>query len=183
MASVEGGGQATKYLDEMAANLATASIVRAGFTEAAKYPDGTPMALAAAVNNFGAPARGIPPRPFFSTAVDRGRPVWGKQLGGLLKLDGWNARRALETMGQTMAGGIADALLDTTGPALSPVTLLLRARFPTRDGMTAADVWQAFRDVASGNIDKTTTSTGGRPLVWSGGMLKQLQGPQAYEVE
>lgn len=181
-AGVSGGDKASAYLDEMADKLATAKIVRAGFTEGSKYPDGTPIALAAAVNNFGAPAKGIPPRPFFTNAVNDGRPVWGKQLGQLLKADGYDSRKALETMGAVMAGGIAQKLVETDGPPLSPVTLLLRSRFPTRDGMTTADVWQAFRDVARGTVPNVTP-TGGKPLVWSGQMLQSLSGPSAYEVE
>lgn len=182
MVGVSKEGDAGAYLDEMATNLATASIVRAGFSESSKYPDGTPIAMAAAVNNFGAPAKGIPPRPFFTTAVNAGKPVWGKMLGRLLKADGYDTRKALETMGGVMAGGIAEALVATTGPELSPVTLLLRQRFPTRDGMTPADVWQAFRDVAKGVVP-VNTATGAKPLVWSGQMLQTLQGPSAYEVE
>lgn len=182
MAGVEGGDGASAYLADMAEKLARAKVVRAGFPATSRYPDGTPMALAAAVNNFGAPAKGIPPRPFFTTAVNAGKPVWGKQLGRLLKADGYDSAKALESMGGVMAGGIAASLIQTTGPALSPVTLLLRQRFPTRDGMTPGDVWQAFRDVAAGTV-ATTTATGAKPLVWSGQMLSHLQGPSAYEVE
>lgn len=181
MASVEGGDKAGPHLDDLAEKLARARIVRAGFPEGSEYPDGTPMAMAAAVNNFGAPAKGIPPRPFFTTAVNEGKPVWGPELGQRLVAYGYDSAKALEDMGQVMAGGIAEKLVETTGPPLSPVTLLLRSRFPTRDGMTPADVWQAFKDVRSGTV-ASTTATGGKPLVWSGQMLSHLQGPSAYEV-
>jgi hypothetical protein len=178
---VTGGDAAGDYMDDMAERLAHARIVRAGFPESSRYADGTPMATAAAVNNFGAPAKGIPPRPFFTTAVNAGKPVWGRELGERLKAADYDSAKALESMGMVMAGGIAEKLVETTGPALSPVTLLLRSRFPTRDGMTPADVWQAFRDVKAGVVP-STTGTGGKPLVWSGQMLNHLQGPSAYEV-
>ena len=182
MAGVTGGDKAGEYLQRLADKLGKAKVVRAGFPEGSRYTDGTPIATAAAVNNFGAPAKGIPPRPFFTTAVNDGKPVWGKRLGLELRAAGMDSLIALERMGAVMAADIAVALVQTTGPALSPVTLLLRQRFPTRDGMTAADVWQAMRDIAKGVVP-SVTGTGGKPLVWSGQMLQHLQGPQAYEVE
>lgn len=182
MATVSGGDAARRHLEELARKLGTAKVVRAGFTERAKYPDGTPVAVAAAANNFGAPKKGIPPRPFFSNAIAQNKPIWGKRLGMELRAAGMDSREALERMGSVMAGNIAESLVELNAPALSPVTLLLRERFPTRVGMTFGDVMAARRDVASGKVSKLT-GTGAKPLVWTGFMLQSLQGPQAYEVE
>lgn len=180
-ADVLGGDRLSRHLDELGRKLGKAKEVRAGFPEGSKERDGTPMALIAAVNNFGAPAKGIPPRPFFSEAVEKGRSKWGPQLGAQLRAADMDSKVALERMGAVMAGDIGLSLIATDGPPLSPVTLLLRQRFPTRDGMTVGDVWQAFRDIASGAVP-ANTATGAKPLVWSGQMLAHLQGPQAYEV-
>ena len=152
-----------------------------GFPEGSKYPDGTSMALVAASVNFGAPAKGIPPRPFFSSAVTAHRQGWGKVLSMQIRAQGLDAHKALEATGIQMAGDIAASLVATNGPALSPVTLLLRERFPDRVGMTFGDVMQARRDIASGTVP-SVSGTGAKPLVWTGKMLNHLQGPQAYEV-
>ena len=40
-----------------------------GFPKGSTYDNGTPIATAAAANNYGSPAKGIPPRPFFSNAI------------------------------------------------------------------------------------------------------------------
>lgn len=182
MATVQGGDAAAAHLEELARKLGTASKVRAGFTERARYPDGTPVAVAAAANNFGAPRKGIPPRPFFSNAIANNKPAWGQRLGLELRAAGMDSREALERMGAVMAGNIAESLVEMNAPALSPVTLLLRERFPDRVGMTFADVTAARRDVAAGKTSKLN-GTGAKPLVWTGFMLQSLQGPQAYEVE
>jgi len=182
MATVSGGEELTRHLEELARKLGSASKVRAGFTERARYPDGTPVAVAAAANNFGAPRKGIPPRPFFSNAIANNKPAWGQRLGLELRAAGLDSREALERMGAVMAGDIAVSLVQTNAPALSPVTLLLRERFPDRTGMTFADVTAARRDIANGTKPGVSGS-GAKPLVWTGFMLQSLQGPQAYEVE
>ena len=182
MASVSGGEKTVDYLAGLRARLKKATVVRAGFPEGSTEADGTSLPLIAAVQNFGAPGRGIPPRPFFTNAVRDGKATWGKRLALEMKAANLDTQVALERLGSAVAGDIALALIAITDPPLSPVTLLLRQRFPTRDGMTPKDVWKAFRDIANGETP-VTTATGGKPLVWSGQMLQHLQGPQAYEVE
>ena len=178
MVAVSGGVRMAGKLDAIKKRLRSARVVRAGFTEQAKYPDGTPVAVAAASTNFGAPAKGVPPRPFFSDTVREKRPVWGPKLGELLKKSGLDASVALELMGGVMAGDIAQQIVEGNYLANSEVTNLLKQRFPTRDGMTFADVIQAWEDVEKGE-----SAPAGKPLVWSGIMLQSLQGPGAYEVE
>ena len=87
MATLTGGGKLEGWLAGMARKLSRADTVRVGFLEGSTYPDGTPTALVAAVQNFGAPARGIPPRPFFSNMITKYGPGWGDQLG--LGLQPW----------------------------------------------------------------------------------------------
>ncbi len=43
--------------------------VNVGFYSTSRYEDGTPVALVAAVNEFGAPDKGIPERPYFRKAL------------------------------------------------------------------------------------------------------------------
>ena len=58
-----------KRLSEIARGLDKAAKVRIGFLENATYPDGKPVAMIAAIQEFGAPARNIPPRPFFRQMI------------------------------------------------------------------------------------------------------------------
>ena len=181
MAGLGGGDKLRAELNRRMANLATAKAVQAGFAQGSRFENGVSMATAAAANNYGAPSRGIPPRPFFSNAVAEGRKTWGQLLALELKRHDFHAARALEGMGAHMAQDIAAALVAITGPALSQVTLLLRDRFPDRVGMTFEDVMKARADVAAG-VQSTLSGTGAKPLVWTGQTLQHLQGPQAYQV-
>ena len=72
-------------------------------------------------------------------------------------------------MGSGIQGQLAQSIVDFSGAPNSPVTDLLKQRFPTHDGMTFEDVQQARRDVAAGE-----TAPAGKPLVWSGDMLKSI---------
>ena len=181
MAEWSGGDALKRILASLSGKLRNAKEVAVGYPEGSKYPDGTPFAVMAAANNYGNPSNGTPPRPFFSNAVQAGKKTWGPLLADQLKAQGYDAAKALETTGTQMAFNIAESLVATNGPPLSPVTLLLRERFPTRTGMTFADVLQARRDVASGKASGLT-GTGAKPLVWTGQLLQHLYGPSAVEV-
>lgn len=53
MAGFSGGEALQAYLEELAGNLAKGDALRVGFLEGATYPDGTPVATVAAVQEFG----------------------------------------------------------------------------------------------------------------------------------
>lgn len=165
MAEVSGGERTIAAIKAFVDKLGKADEVRVGFLEGATYPDGTPVATIAALNNFGAPGAGIPPRPFFSNMIADKAPGWGAQFAGVLKACDNEADAALELMGEGMAGQLREAIVQTTGPANSPVTDLLKQRFPM-GGQTFADVQEARRDVAAGE-----TAPAGKPLVWTGLLL------------
>lgn len=169
MAAVSGGDGLSRKLVEIGNALSKAREVHVGFLEGATYPDGTPVAMVAAINNFGAPEAGIPARPFFTDMIAKNSPDWGDIFSNVLKAANYDAQKALALMGDGMAGQLREAIVDMDGPANSPVTDLLKERFPTRDGMTFADVMQARHDVAAGE-----TAPAGKPLVWSGTMLNSV---------
>jgi hypothetical protein len=67
--AVKGGEHLGAKLREIGRCL-SAGELQVGFMENADpYPDGTPVALVAAVQEFGSPSNGIPPRPFMRPAV------------------------------------------------------------------------------------------------------------------
>lgn len=170
---VAGGERLEAYLSNLARKLGKGGTVRVGFLENATYPDGTSVAMVAAINNYGAPAAGIPPRPFFTNMVNREAGGWGVDMAKALKATGDDVPKALALMGERIAGKLREAIVDTNDPPNSPVTNLLKQRFP-QGGQTFDDVLQARADVAAG-----AQAPAGKPLVQSGVMLAAVD----YEVE
>jgi len=172
-ATLSGGEALERKLAEIARKVSRPGTLRVGFLEGATYPDGTSVATVAAINNFGAPEKGIPARPFFSNMIRANSGGWGDQLVSLLELTGYDATRALGLMGEEIAGQLRQSIIDTMAPPNSPVTNLLKQRFPM-GGQTFDDVLKAWDDVAAGE-----SAPAGKPLVWSGTMLRAVN----YEVQ
>lgn len=174
--SLSGGEKLEAKLAEIANRVARGGTLKVGFLSGATYSDGTPVAMVAAINNFGAPEKGIPPRPFFTRFIEENSARWGEQLANLLELNDWDVDRALNLMGVGMSGQLRQSIVDTNAPPNSPVTNLLKQRFPNGkdSGMTFDDVLAAWADVAAGD----DSAPAGKPLVWSGHMLNSVD----YEV-
>ena len=170
---LSGGDRIEAALKDIADKLKDGAKVRVGFLENARYPDGKSVAQVAAINNFGAPGAGIPPRPFFSNLVAEKSPGWGEKLLRLLRHTNYDAKAALELMGAGIAGQLRQAIVDMNEPPNSMVTNLLKQRFPM-GGQTFEDVLQAWADVAAG-----AKAPAGKPLVHSGHMLQSVD----FEVE
>lgn len=172
--NLSGGDKLERRLAALSQQVAKGGKLRVGFLEDATYPDGTSVAMVAATNNFGAPGAGIPPRPFFNKFIADNSDEWGAQLARLLQGSNFDVEKSLNIMGMGMVGQLQTAIIETNEPPLSPVTLLLRERFPTGD-YEAGDVWAAFTDIAAG---ETPSGGSSKPLVWSGVMLSSVD----YEV-
>lgn len=165
MSAMTGGAKLDAYINQQQAAVKTATTVRVGFLEGSDYPDGTPVAMIAAIQDGGAPAKGIPPRPFFRNMIAAKGGQWPAQLGNLMKINNGDAHKSLTMMGEGIAGQLRQSIIDTVSPPNSPVTNLLKDRFPL-GGQTFADVLKARHDVANG-----VTAPAGKPLVQSGAML------------
>jgi hypothetical protein len=173
MASVKGGDQMAKRLAKIAAKVAKLPNVRVGFLENAKYPNGTPVAMIAAIQEYGAPRARIPPRPFFRTMITAHKGEWGKELGLVLKSVDYDAKIALDQMGQHIAGELRQSIVDTIAPALSPITLMLRMMRKKNPALvvTGRTVGEAARRVAAGEKAKGVST---KPLVDSGNLLNSI---------
>ena len=101
-------------------------VVQVGFPTSAKYEDGTPVAYVAVINNYGAPAQGIPARPFFEPAIAAHKKEWtaflGKSIGRVSKGQ-WTANDAFDALGYTVGSDIQIAIRDVTSPPLKPETI------------------------------------------------------------
>jgi hypothetical protein len=174
MATISGGQNLERALNEIARKLGNKpTTVSVGFLEGATEANGTPVAMIAAINEFGAPSRGIPPRPFFRTMVAAKSPEWAPALALALEKTDNDVSAAMAMMGEGIAGQLRESIIATNSPPNSPVTNLLKQRFPM-GGQTFEDVLKARRDVAAG-----ATAPAGKPLVQSGVMLGSVD----YEVK
>jgi hypothetical protein len=173
MASVKStsGGEALAYkLRSMRERLSSGHLARIGFLEGASYPDGNlNVPTVAALQEYGAPEAGIPARPFFSGMIKRESPMWGERFGQVMKANDMDAVKSLEIMGMGIAGQLRQAIVDYTAVPNSPVTDLLKERFPM-GGQTFEDVQQAREDVASGKV----AAQKGKPLIHTGHMLNSV---------
>ncbi len=170
-----GGAKLQAVLAELARKADRSAVVSAGIPADAKYPDGTSVAMVAAIQEWGAPSRGIPPRPFFRPMVAEGEQHWGPDVANWLKAKNYDAIAALTEVGHQMEDELRESIIAVTSPALSPVTLLLRQRFWTNpQDIKFSDVMQAREDIASG-ITPDVTGTQSHPLMWTKQMFDSIK--------
>lgn len=120
---LQGGDKLKGILEGIAAAATNAKEVRVGFLEGSTYPDGTPVAMVAAINNWGAPSRGQPPRPFFSQMVADKSPEWGPATGALLIANNYDAAKTLAQVGEAVAGQLRQSIVDFSSVPLAPSTI------------------------------------------------------------
>lgn len=123
MVKISGGDKLASALTEIARNASKASEVDVGFLEGATYPDGTSVPMVAAVQEFGAPSVGIPPRPFFRSMIQEKSPEWPGAVAGLLKANDYDAEKTLGQTGAAIKGQLQQSIRDTNSPPLKPATI------------------------------------------------------------
>lgn len=167
-------------MKELAKKLDRPGTLRVGFLEGATYPDEahTSVAMVAAIQNFGAPKVGIPPRPFFSNMVKDKSPSWPSAIAKTLKSTGMDVNKTLGLMGEVVRGELQQAIIATNEPPLSPVTVMLRGMKSKDQSLvvTRSTVEEARARVAAG---KTNYGASSKVFIDSGHMLKSAD----YEVK
>lgn len=123
---LSGGGRFDTVLSSMARRLGEPSETRVGFLEGSTESDLTSLPMVAAIQEFGAPAVGIPPRPYFRGMVKQHKGEWGGELGKVLPTVNYDAMKALSLMGEKIGDELRQSIIDLTDPPLSPVTVMLR---------------------------------------------------------
>jgi hypothetical protein len=123
MVEVSGGDKLRDKLQGIGRQITNASDVKVGFLAGATYPDGTPVALAAAITEFGRPSIGQPPRPAFRNMIAAKKGEWPASIAGLLKDNNYDALRTLQQTGEAVAGQLRQSITDITGPPLKPATI------------------------------------------------------------
>ena len=177
MATVKGGSKAAVKIAELGKKLSDAQSVKIGFLEGATYVNGMPVAAVAAIQEYGAPRAGIPPRPFFRNMIASKKGEWPKAIADLFKANDYDAKLTLGQTGAAIAGQLRQSIIDTNEPALSPVTLMLRKMFGNHpEEIRGRDVAEARRRVSAG---ESTAGVSTKPLVWTGHLLASVD----YEVK
>lgn len=175
---LSGGDKLQAQLEAMAKGLAKGALLRVGFLEGAAHTrSDLPMAAIAAIQEFGAPAAGIPPRPFFRNMIAENSGEWGEQLADQLKVADYDAGAALQVMGLVLRGELQQSMTDLDNPPLSPVTLMLRKMqlAPENRVITGKVVGEAAARVAAGESPGGVST---KPLIWTG----ELQQAVDFEV-
>lgn len=128
-------------------------VAQVGWFESAKYPDGTPVAYVASIQEYGAPGQGIPPRPTIKPTVEAKKGEWSKLMAKGVKavIEGrMDAHGVLEGVGLQAAGDIGQAIAQVSEPPLSKVTLLLRKWRREGREITGKTVGEAHAAIARG---------------------------------
>lgn len=177
---LKGGGKLKAKLAEIQKKVAKANTVQVGFLSGSTYPDAnhTPVAMVAAIQEYGAPRASIPPRPFFRSMIESKKGNWGKSLAAVLKNNDYDVEKSLSLMGEGIGSQLVESIKQTNSPALSPITLMLRKMRSEDQSLvvTGAVVGEAARRVAAGE-DYSGTAT--KPLVDSGHLIHSV----GYQVD
>lgn len=133
--------------------------IQVGFFETAKYPDGTPIAYVASIQEFGYGP--IPPRPFMRPAELQNKNKWqaGIAMGVKAALNGAiTINAALEQVGMVAAGDVRKAIRAVTAPPLAESTIRARqSRKKTKKSASTkplVDTGQMLQAVTSAVVNK-----------------------------
>lgn len=151
--------------------------VRVGVPSGAAEADGTPVAMIAAVHEFGSPSQGIPERPFLRTAMQENAKKYvalnRRNLLAILRRQ-MTVEQALGQLGEMAKGDVQAKLRDGDFKALDPKTIAARRRARSNGYNKALQSKMAKKQAAgnaAGPID--------RPLIDSG----QLRQSITWEIE
>lgn len=181
MATLTGGAKLQAKLAEISKRLEGKHSLRVGFLEGSRYPDENGQGDVTAAQtafwlNYG--TKTAPPRPFFTNLIAEKGDTWGDDLFKILVANDWDVDTALNHMGERIVGQLRDAIINLEGPALSPITLMLRKMLIDDPNMviTGATVGEAARRVADGESSSPASTKIG---VRTGHMLASAD----YEVD
>lgn len=178
MAELEGGEKLKAALADIGRKLKRGGTLKVGFFENARYPDGTSVAMVAAIQEYGAPAASIPPRPFLRPVIKDHEHEWPGVILQQLKAQDGDVIKALSALGEVIVHEIQQSIIDVTAPPLSPITIMLRKMRKDDPDLvvTGATVGEAAARVKAG---KSVAGVSTKPLIDTSVMYKAV----AYEVE
>lgn len=132
-------------LNNIASNLSDKQL-KVGFIDGATYPDGTPVAMVAATNEYGNPVNNQPPRPFFRNAIAEHESEWLDTISrGLEK--GLPIDDVLAVVGERAVGDVVQSIATLMDPPLSPATIASRKSKGNSSTKPLVDTKVMIRDV------------------------------------
>jgi len=120
---IEGGDRLALALEDISRKLKNNENLKVGFFEDQTYEDGTPVAMIAAVQDYGSPSLGIPPRPFFRNWAREVPRYCAMRVRALLKENDFDVEKSLSILGEEMAEQLRQSILDTNEPPLADSTV------------------------------------------------------------
>ena len=123
MPTITGGAALERKLRELARQMSRPATLRVGFLEHATYPNGTPVAMIAAIQDYGAPNANIPPRPFFRNMVAAKSQEWPNAIALNLRLNNNEVEPTMRIVAEAIAGQLRESIIKTNAPPLSPITI------------------------------------------------------------
>ena len=132
-------------LNNIGSNLSDKQL-KVGFIDGATYPDGAPVAMVAATNEYGNPANNQPPRPFFRNAIAEHESEWLDAISrGLQK--GVSLDDVLAVVGERAVGDVVQSIATLMDPPLSPATIASRKSKGNSSIKPLVDTKVMIRDV------------------------------------
>ncbi len=119
-----------KAIDQTLSDVKTLT-AKVGYFPSAKYPDGTPIAYVASIQEYGVPSKSIPARPTFRPVMDSQRTIWQQMMAQLSKrvMNGkMSVRESFDAIGLVAAGEVRAAISTLTTPVLKHGTIAARVR-------------------------------------------------------
>ncbi|HEC1649045.1 TPA: hypothetical protein R1156_000953 [Yersinia enterocolitica] len=117
-------GKITEFLEQVSKSMESKQ-VKVGFVDGSTYPDGTSVAMVAAINEYGNPSNNQPPRPFFRNAISEKSGDWAETVSKGIRA-GIDTTQVLEVVGAQIKGDIQESIATLMEPKLSDVTLHVR---------------------------------------------------------
>jgi len=129
------------------------------------YPDGTPTAYVAAIQEYGSPANSIPARPFMRPTATEQETKWADiaAKGAVRVIEGKSTGfKVLDTIAQVAEADVVDKIESITQPPLSPITLGARKYRKEGKKVTGATIGEIAGLLKEGKLDISGVST--KPL-------------------
>lgn len=112
------------FLNNIASQLDSKQL-KVGFIDGATYPDGTPVAMVAATNEYGRPENNQPPRPFFRNAIAEHESEWTDAIARGIRA-GHPVDQVLEVVGAQIQGDVQESIAQLMTPPLAASTIAAR---------------------------------------------------------
>lgn len=120
---IVGGKKLEAALRQIEKRARTAGLLKVGFLEGATYPNGQNVATVATIQEFGAPSKNIPSRPFFRNTIQNKSDEWGDNIAVIAKSVDFDVQKTLGLMGEIIKGQIQLSIRNFNDPPNSVRTI------------------------------------------------------------